>query len=88
MKETARTRTKPSSRTASKQPVAVAKPNEDKDDSGGGVNAAQKNAKKRKINIFPTGNDDIQFSFMTMSNVCFFAFLQAFFAFCLCILAQ
>jgi len=53
--ETARTRTKPS-RAGSKQPAR-----EEKD--SGGPDVAQKNVKKRKINIFPTGNDVIQFSF-------------------------
>lgn len=70
LKETTRTRTtKPSSRAASKQPAAIPKPSEDKDD----VDIAQKNTKKRKINIFPTGNDVIQFSFGSMSNVRFFS---------------
>lgn len=59
--EGTRTRTKPSSRATSKQP------SKEKDDSGADV--AQKNPKKRKINIFPTGNDVIQFSFG--GNVCF-----------------
>lgn len=81
MKETgttARTRTKSSNRAAS---TAIAKANEEKDDTGG-VDVAQKNAKKRKINIFPTGNDAIQFSFGTMSNVCFSRFsYRVFFSF-------
>jgi hypothetical protein len=67
MKETARARAKPGSRAASKQPAAKA--SEEKD---GGADVAQKNAKKRKINIFPTGNEAIQFSFGAMSNVCFY----------------
>lgn len=70
MKETARARTKPGSRAASKQPAAKA--SEEKDGSVGGADVAQKNAKKRKINIFPTGNEAIQFSFGAMSNVCFY----------------
>lgn len=70
MKETGRARTKPSSRRAtSKQPVAKA--SEEKDDN---ADVAQKNnTKKRKINIFPTGNDAIQFTFGGVSNVCFFS---------------
>ena len=72
IKETARTRTKPSSRATSRQPVAKA--SEEKDDNGGGPDVAQKNSKKRKINIFPTGNDAIQFSFGGMSNVRFFSY--------------
>jgi hypothetical protein len=65
IKETVRTRTKPSSRATSKQPIAKAAEEEERDE------VAQKNPKKRKINIFPTGNDAIQFSF-GLSNVCFF----------------
>ena len=76
IKETAaRTRTKPSSRATSKQPVAKASSKEKDDSSSGvGADATLKNnpPKKRKINIFPTGNDPIQFSFGGMSNVCFF----------------
>lgn len=69
---TTRTRAKPSGRAASKQPAAVVTMgSEEKDDDSGGVDVAHKNAKKRKINIFPTGNGAIQFSF-GMSNVCFF----------------
>ena len=72
VKETARTRTKPSSRATSKQPIARA--NEEKDNNGG-ADVAQKNLKKRKINIFPAGNEVIQFSLGRMANVCFFFYL-------------
>ena len=68
MGTTARTKTKPRSRTVSKQPFPKAA-TEEKDDT----DLTQKlNAKKRKINIFPTGNEAIQFSFGTMPNVYFF----------------
>ena len=76
IRETARTRTKPSSsRATSRQPVA-AKASEEKDDNEGeGADVTLKNPpKKRKINIFPTGNDAIQFTFGGMSNVCFFLY--------------
>lgn len=65
MKETVRTRTKPA---ASKQPAKVNE-EKDNDDSEGTADVTQKNAKKRKINIFPTGNDAIQFSFATISSL-------------------
>ena len=71
IKETTRTRIKPSSRAMSKQPIAKASEEKDDRDNGGGADVAhQKITKKRKINIFPTGNDALQFSFG--SNVCFF----------------
>lgn len=63
--ETARTRTKPGSRAASKQPAREEKDN-------GGADVAQKNVKKRKINIFPAGNDLVQFSFG--GHVCLFIY--------------
>ena len=72
-----RARTKPSSsRATSKQPTAAAaaKASEEKDDNEGEddvVTLKNNNPKKRKINIFPTGNDAIQFSFGGMSGVCF-----------------
>ena len=72
IRETARTRTKPSSRAMSKQPIA-SKASEEKDDKGVEADVTLKNPKKRKINIFPTGNDAIQFSFGGMSNVCFYS---------------
>jgi len=66
IRETARTRTKPSSRAMSKQPIA-SKASEEKDDKGVEADVTLKN------NIFPTGNDAIQFSFGGMSNVCFYS---------------
>ena len=51
------------SRTPSKQPNA-AKASEEKDDNGGGgTQVTLENAKKRKINIFKSGDDAIRFSF-------------------------
>ena len=78
-----RTRTKPSSR-ASKQPnaAAAAKASEEKDDNWGGADTGilkNNNPKKRKINIFPTGNDAIPFSFGGLSNVCFYFYFMIYF---------
>jgi hypothetical protein len=64
------------SRATSKQPISAAKASEEKDDNGGGADVTLKNPKKRKINIFPTGNDGIQFTFGGMSNVCFFSYFS------------
>ena len=74
IREATRTRTKPSSsRATSKQPPIASSPSEERDDNGGeGADVALQNPKKRKINIFPTGNDAIQFSFGGMSSVCFY----------------
>ena len=79
IKETGRTRIKPSSRATSKQLIAKASEEKEDRDNGGGADVAQKNSKKRKINIFPTGNDAIQFSFG--GNVCFLFLIISFTSF-------
>lgn len=77
---TARTRTKRSGSRATSRQFIAAKPSEEKDDNAGegGADVTLKNPKKRKINIFPTGNNAIQFSFGSMSNVCFFSLLYTY----------